>query len=806
MTQQPVSRFAQLLLAGQLGRQFGARMQRVAPTGLDVELLDATDRAIATRTPLAVVLPIPGSAAAAALGAEAVLRAVLSRGQMDVRVGVASAALAGRALYDQLTFRGQRLGALVPRARLAAGGAIDLIGDTSSIAPGRLYVTSDAARLQPLLASLEVVIADSGAVGDQQLVVLLDNARRRAPIVYLTADPFDSALAAVRGVGGLVWSWDSPTLGRLSSSMISGTGSSPLPPLLAAPTTLRAAGTSRVAVHVPTAGGDLDDALAELWMALGALARAAGADDVALRGLRWAWGLFNALALLPVSPSRYDRYVGANPYMLSFGRASEIARQYAAHADARSPMRAAWSAVADAIVAALAAASASRRELQLTAWVADAASAGRRCAVCVRNRAAAAALRAALRESPDTPLGWDEQVDVLGLEQLARTAGQQSWDEVVIAGTIPRSRAALLAAPPAARVTVLTCGPGEGMRAVRQAVAARTALATLRGETVEVSAPALGIPLAAAAVDDHPADAVCVVEDDRERTVFSEEVTASTESVWMPFAVDLLAVLAAVRAEDDTVGHRAAHDPQGAIAVVTIYLDEAGTCDRAALLVSPNDLLTRRRGIELHRVAAKGLDIGDTIVLIDRAARRDLRETISAKLAERAEYTALTGLIDLWHERAALAGQTSGLSYREILARMPGTAITSPSTIGTWVNGVVDGPADGQDIARFARAVGDKTLERYASNVVWALRTMHRVNRRLGHWLASRVHAAAVSTGDAVVDAELDVHVADLLDTVTDHCVVDIDRRPGRFGPADMLGVVLPARTAEDLIAETPAP
>jgi len=805
MSQQPVSRFAQLLLAGQLGRRLGARTQRLAPTGLDVELLDAGDRAIATRTPLAVVLPVPGSAAAVTLGAQAVVRAALNRGQMDVRVGVASAALTDRALYDQLMFRGQRLAVLVPRARISPGGAVDLIGDASPAAPGRLYITTDAARLLPLLRSLEVVVADSGAVKEQQLAALLDNARRRTPIVYLTADPFDPALATVRGVGGLVWSWDSPTLGRLSRSTVAVAGTSLMPPLLAAPTTLVAAGASTVAVHVPTASGDLDDALAALWSAVGALARSAGTEETTLRGVRWAWGVFNALAMLPVSPLRYDRHIGANPYMLSINDAPGIARQYAAHA--RASTRAAWSSVAAAIRMAVAAASASPREQQLTARVADAAAARRRCAVVVRNRIAAAALRAALRESPDTPLGWDQRVEVVGLEQFARTAAQQSWDEIVVVGTIPRSRAALLAAPPAARVAVLACGPAEGVRAVRQAVAARSALASLRRETVEVSAQALAIPLTVAVVDEHPADAVSVVEDDRERAVSGEEVSTSSEGAWAPFTVDLLAVLAAVRAEDDTVRHRSAsRDPQGVVEVVTVYLDEAGTGERAALLVAPNDLLTRRRGTELRRVAAKGLDAGDTVVLIDHAARRDLRETISAKLSERAEYTALTGLIDLWHERAALAGQTSGLTYREILALMPGTSITSPSTIGTWVNGVVDGPADGQDIARFARAVGDETLERYALNVVWALRTMHRVDRCLGHWLASRVDAATASTGDGMVDAELDVHVADLLDSVTDHIVVDIDLRPGRFAPAEMLGIVLPARTADDLVSETLVP
>nr|BFE63987.1 hypothetical protein GCM10020063_085130 [Dactylosporangium thailandense] len=801
---QPSSRFAQLLIAGHLGRQVGARTQRLGPTGVDVELLDAADRALTTRTPLAVVLPVSGSPAAVVLGAETVLRAALNRGRTDVRIAVASAALTDRALYDQLTLRGQRLASLVPRARISADGTIDVAGGEPARVPGRLFLTSDAERLLPLLDTLEAIIVDAGAVDGRVLEALLVNARRRAPVVYATDDPFDAALATVRAAGGLVWSWDATALGMLSHSVVSPKDTGPLPPLLMASPTLAAAGSSTIAVHIPTRGSDLDDALAALWSALGALARAVGTLEASLGAVRWAWGVFNTLALLPVTPARYDRHVGRNPYLLTITDAPEIARRHASHAPSSSQV--AWASVAAAIRSAVAAAETLPREHELAPVVGAAAEQRRRCAVVVRNRIAASALRAALRESPHTPLGWDDWVSVLGLEQLGKVAAVSVWDQLVVAGTIPRSRAGLLAAPPASTVTVVACGPAEGARMARQAAAARRALASLRRETVEVSAPVLGVRLASVELDEHPADAVYVVENDVER-VLTDQETGDGPGVWQPFAVDLIALIEAIRARDDD-GTRAAaqRDPGGVTEVITVYLDEMGTGERTALLAKANDLLTRRCGVELHRVAAKSLEAGDTVVLVDNAARRDLRETISAKLAERPEYAVLTAMIDLWHERAALAGQTSGMTYKGILARMAGTTISSPGTIGNWVNGAVDGPADGDDITRFARAVGDATLERYAPQVVWALRTMHRVERRLGRWLALRVDAAATSTGDAVVDAELGVHVADLLDSITDHLVVDVDLRPGRYAPADMLGVVLPARTADDLVADATTP
>ena len=597
---QPVSRFAQLLATGQLRRAVGARTQRLAPTGVDVELLDAADRALAARVPLAVVNPVPGGAAAVSLAAATVLRAMLNRAEVDVRVAACSSALADRALYDQLSFRGQRLAAMVSRARVAAGGVITVIGGNDAAAAGRLYLSADAARILPLLDTVEAVVVDASSVDDDTFAILLDNSRRRAPLIYLTTNPTDGRLSGVRAAGGLVWSWDAPSLGRLAQPVSAvPTSIDPPPPLLAATATLATVGVSTTVVHIPPAATDLDDGLAQLWVALGQLGTAtaaAGADPVMLRGVWWARGVFNALALLPVAPTRYDRHVGNNPYALTLTTAADTARQYASHA--RRGTRDTWAAVAAAIRAAITAAGDAPRTPALIRVTADAADSRTKTAILVRNRTAAAALRAALRESPDTPLGWERSVDVLGLEQLTCAASSSVWQAMYLAGTLPHAYATVLATPSARRLHLLACGPREGTRAVRQAVAARAALAQLRRETVEVSAPRLSLPLRAAAVDEHPADAVSMIEHDIERALTAEEATAIGDA-WEPFTVDVLAILATVRASDDAGPHTTPrHDPHGATEIVTIYLDETGTGERAALLAAPNDLLTRRSGLE----------------------------------------------------------------------------------------------------------------------------------------------------------------------------------------------------------------
>ena len=210
---------------------------------------------------------------------------------------------------------------------------------------------------------------------------------------------------------------------------------------------------------------------------------------------------------------------------------------------------------------------------------------------------------------------------------------------------------------------------------------------------------------------------------------------------WEPFSADLLEILADVVGTDSTrkpdAGGAPTAEAESLIEAIALYIDEEGTGERSILLVPPNDLLTRRQGAVVQRVAAKALEAGDTVVLVDRAARRDLFDEIAERLAERPRYVTLTALIDLWHERAAAAAEC-GLTQREILARMAGTKITSPGTVGTWIRGTVDGPLDGADVARFARAVDDSTLVSIAAQVAPALATMHRVRRRLGYWLAKK--------------------------------------------------------------------
>jgi hypothetical protein len=662
--------------------------------------------------------------------------------------------------------------------------------------------------LVELVPTLETVVVDEASVDGMLLEELLIH-RARVPVLYTTSNPTDSLLDTVRKSGGVVWGYDARSMLALaketSGSPSSASASSTRLPLLVPAAQLASIGASRVSIRTSSGGqlGDLDLALAQLWTAMAALSRVfqtavADGDRGAVHGLRWAWGAYNTLATLPVTPERYDRQAGNNPYFVSLRSAPATARQFASNVT--GARRDAWGQVREALAATVDAAQRQPRTGQILQWLDAETDDHSRRAVITRNRVASAALRSALQESPRTRLGWDNRVDVIPVGQLARVAGALDYDELCLPGTLPRSHAWLLAAPPARNLTILAAGQREGRRLSRVAIAARTAASSVRRETVEVSAPRLGADVAVLFDPEEPSAAIAL-EPAAPQPPDGEDLNAD-RSDWDPFSTDVLAILA------DTVGAETTPGagPRGAAVIggetfvesIAVYIDEAWTGERSVLLIRPNDLLPRRRGTAVQRVAAKALEAGDGVVLVDRGARRDLFQEIAERLAQRPEYLTLTALIDLWHERAGTAAEC-GLTHREILARMTGTAITSSGTVGTWIRGAVDGPLDGADVARFAQAVDDKTLLSISAQVAPALATMHRVRRRLGHWLAKKIDAAPLETGDATVDAELNVHIADLLESIADYTVIDIDLRPGKVAPLSSLGIVIAARLGEDL-------
>ena len=236
--------------------------------------------------------------------------------------------LSERQLYDQLALHGQRLAEQLPRVRITADGKAAVVGSASADMGGRLFLTGHAKHLVDLAPTLETVVVNENSV-DSALLVQLATHRPQLRVLYITSNPTDVLLETMRSCEGIVWGYDAPSMLALANDAPRRpAGSVPSRstgvPLLVSGARLASAGASHISLHVPTAGqiSDVDAALAQLWSAMAALSRvyqpaAAAGDRGAVHGLRWAWGVYNTLAALPVTPERYDRQAGSSPYVVT---------------------------------------------------------------------------------------------------------------------------------------------------------------------------------------------------------------------------------------------------------------------------------------------------------------------------------------------------------------------------------------------------------------------------------------------------------------------------------------------------------
>ncbi|MBB3084183.1 hypothetical protein [Geodermatophilus sabuli] len=774
----------------------GASVRRLSPTPFDGELLSAVDAAAAGGLPLALVVPLPAADIPIMLGAAAVTAEITRSWSVAVSATVVSSRLSQRTRYDQLHVRDAALSSILPRARLDADGAVVPIGDPFPAAGGgRLVLTGDLERVPPFGGAL-VVDGTGGAGGD--LAALL---RTRRAVIYITDNPFDAALDAVRAAGGAVWAFDPATLARLA-------GDSPAPPsgalreedpAVAAPSRLlRAAGAATRQVWAPATDTDLDGALHAAWVALSALP--AGRGPAAAVALRWAWGTFATFALLPVDAAGYDRHVPRGPYSTRLADAPDHARAVAAAA-AQTGGAAPWTSVAGAFAGLLRTSGSAPKLPLVSQWLAGVVDGGQHGLLVTRNRAAVEALTAALQESTGTPFGWQARARIVGIRDLllGRVPGLPV-DSMLLTGPVPRAYASLVAAPAAAEVTVLGAGDWEAERAARQATQTLRALAELRRETVAVTAPLLRLQA------DGPGAAEPVTIR-RDGAVLPPPPDGGS-SPWEPFSAAVQAVLAAERRgrpDDDGDAPPPARDGEDGEAAQVPALLVTFT-DGQGLLLAPNDPVYRRAGDEVRKVAAKALVHGDWVALVDATTRRDLFDTVIAALAGvDMQYHLLTVMRDVWRQRVDVA-RGCGLTQREILARMQAgpdpTGVTAETTIGSWLRHDAV-PLRAEDVSRFAAAVGDAELRRNGAAVGAALLHLRSIHQQVGRRLTAQITGAHVHAAETLVDAQLRIHAGDLLEAVTVHEVDDVGSKLIAV-PAALLGVLLDADTRTAVHASAP--
>ncbi|MBF9131392.1 hypothetical protein I0C86_20850 [Plantactinospora sp. S1510] len=770
MIEQAPSGLSNVVHHGELRHKTSAGVRRFVTTGFDIELLAAVDAAATARVPLALVIPLPAANTPIVLGAAALVAEVVRERRLGVSATVVSGRLSQRAYYDLLYIGQDRLADHIPRARLTADGTIETVGSARHDSGGRMLLTSDPSRAAGRSGAL-VIDGAGGDLGDVEAIV-----RGGQPLVYLTDNPFDRLLDVIRDSGGVVWAFDPPALTLLTTrdDALRGEQSE----ALAAPVALlAAAGAARRAVWAPADDSPLDGTLRHAWTALGRLAtvEAQGTEHGAAHGLRWAWGTLATYSLLATTPDHYDRHQHRGPFSTTLREAASHARAVAGNRSRAT--REAWAHVADAFSQLHTAAGAATKLPLVQSWINALSDDGRSGLLVTRNRAAVAALTAALEESTITRHGWREHVRVVSARDvLLGRVDALPVGTMLVTGPLPRAYASLVAAPPADEALTATAGAWEASRAARQIEAALQALRMLREQTRTVSSSRLGMPATRAPAQTEW-DTVTVWRAGAALT--RAEPIGADGSPWAPFDLDVLAVAASTPHGRDGAPEvappargddRAAHVHIHAITITFI--------DGVYLHIDPNDVVYRRRGNDSGRAAAKSLLPGDVIALVDSTARRDLFDTVIDALSELPKYAPLATLVAFWHQRVARV-RDRGLALREILASMRAgpdpTGLTTEAAIGHWFRGLVAGPADPVDVRRFAVAVGDRELVQRADAVGRALHTSRVLNRAVGRWLSAQITGARLHNDDAIVDPDLGVHVADLLEAVSLHQVASVD-------------------------------
>ena len=487
-------------------------------------------------------------------------------------------------------------------------------------------------------------------------------------------------------------------------------------------------------------------------------------------------GVFGSLSHLIVPIELYDRFARGSWGTAPLAEAANRAESYARNV-LNPDHREYWEVLAaDLELAVEAARSTNTKPIATLAWCQQLLASEQPGHIVLRNRASSQALAQYLENSPDIPIGWQNRLSINTFSDLM--AGRAKMDVVptLFGGAVASSYAGLLALPTATRLTVMAHGPWESGRILRQIQNARSSLNHLvRGELRQ---RAERILFSEYEPDPPPpiSPPTIIVNESRALPLIPD---SSHEALWNPFDVKIARSFDRTDSELD-VSTVLPHEIAGET-VSALFLQFRDGSGFSCQAISSS----RLRNGDIEDVAAKSLVVGDSVVLVDRGARRDLFDVIVDKLENLPEFETTILLIREWHERARRAPHDSGLSAGDILARMgASTAIVSSQTINNWVYGVVHGPQQAEDIRNFGRAVNDTFLESRWESIGRALSTIRSHRRKVGHMLG-RVLGGIKPTeleDSGYFDRRLGIHYSDLTEALTVHELVQRDEEVTKVG------------------------
>lgn len=770
------ARMSAIVARGRLRFKRDGRLLAFAPSAFDIELLELIDAAISRRVPLGLILPMDSGRTGVVVAATMLIHHLASQvaqpegRRRTSRVALVTRNPANRILYRNLYLKEEQLVNHYPLEIVLPGGRVDTKGELGRVIAGRFRTSVTLDRVMALVDDHDGLVVEASATNLHEVSRFLDTAPR-IPFVYLTSNPFDPVLDVLDEMGA-TWTWTSQELGRLAGDKAQDSRSVCIEPELLARMARR-----EYAVVGPEEQSFLDRIIPRLFDDLYSLR---DSDTVDPDGLAWAWAVAHTLATCVVPLEYYERWASVGWKAVSLRDAPQKARAFA-HNSSDDMTALAWEAFADDVEEAISSWSRNNKPGALLTWIND--HADTEAMVVVRSRGLAQAVKEFLDDSPAVGMGWQERVCVTWQSAVYR--GAVVWpSHVLIPGALTQSQAALLALPPVETLTVLSHGPWETGRIVRQiqdAVLAHHARTQAEHRT-RAHAAIHGEGPAEAYSDQLPEIRI------RHGSIAAAKVPKSlTNVIWNPFGVQIATDDALDSAEDR--GGVSASTWEGSPFVEAIRIDFTDGVG----YFEPSAYVSRIRGGEEKDVAAKSLRPGDVVVLVDKGARSSLFDLIAEALETLPEFQSTILMVREWRSKARSVLETD-LTYDEILTRMQGleSGITTPGAISHWVHGRVIGPDDPEDIRRFGEAIGDRFLAENWRLLGKAIKTLRVHRRKVGRQLAKVIEQQSYAglEEDGYFDHRLGIHMSDLAEALTTHTVVSVDGRT-RPVPAHLANIVL---------------
>jgi hypothetical protein len=202
---------------------------------------------------------------------------------------------------------------------------------------------------------------------------------------------------------------------------------------------------------------------------------------------------------------------------------------------------------------------------------------------------------------------------------------------------------------------------------------------------------------------------------------------------------------------------------------------------RGSIWLPPEETVERLRpsaGDDIAQVAARDLQPGDVLILVEEGARGDLFDRVVQLTEDQPDWQYLARFRKLWQQAMRVLASKYDCprrGYSKLYAdfRTAGSTITTDVSVANWILGRVMGPDHPSSIRAAGKLAGMDALERDAKDFDKAFQTIRSIHRALGRRLSHLIRQSSrfiADTEESAPKEALDDHiwlpVTELLETI----------------------------------------